>query len=63
MLILDRLTPEFGQSMKRAGPKIKKNKQKQDQEYQQFDLEKAAMGIQVLDDLEVNYENNPLNDL
>ena len=60
MLILDRLTPVFSQSMKRAGPKIKKN---QNQEYQQFDLKKAAMGIPVLDDLEVNYENNPLNDL
>ena len=46
--------------MKRAGPKIKKN---QNQEYQQFDLKKAAMPVPVLDDLEVNYENNPLNDL
>ena len=66
MFILDRLAPVFGQAKKRAGPKIKKNKQKHKQEHLQFDFKKvipAAMPVPMEDDLEVNYEENPLNGL
>ena len=64
LLILDRLTPVFSQSRKRAGPKIKKKEQKQ--EYLQFHWKKAmpkAIPVPVLDDLKVNYGENPLSGL
>ena len=66
LLILDRLTPVFSQSRKRAGPKIKKNKQKHKQEHLQFDWKKAipaAMPVPMEDDLEVNYKEKPLSGL